>query len=193
VDGEPIEEARVVEMIFLILAGGVDTTTALIAQGIKYLDEHPEDRRRLIDDPSLIANACEEFLRYYTPTQNLARTVTADVEIGGRAMCPGERVLMSWASINHDPAMFDRPNEVIIDRFPNRHAAFGLGAHRCLGSNFTRVEFRIMLEEVLKRMPDYALDPTGTEPYENIGIVNGFRHMAATFTPGTRLGSKLHL
>jgi cytochrome P450 len=94
----------------------------------------------------------------------------------------GERLLLCWASANHDPDAFELPNEIRLDRFPNRHAAFGLGAHRCLGSNFARAETAIVLEEVLRRMPDYRLDDT--QRYQSIGIVNGWVRMPATFTPG---------
>ena len=182
VEGEPISQQYIIEMIYLILAGGVDTTTALLGHAFRHLSADSVDRELLLAHPDLIPSACEEFLRYFSPTQNLARTVTRKVEVAGHLMSPGERVLMSWAAINHDPAEFERPNDLILDRIPNRHAAFGLGAHRCLGSNFTRIEFRIIMEEVLKRMPDFTVDESRTVPYATIGAVNGFRSMPATFT-----------
>jgi cytochrome P450 len=189
VDGEKLPDERVVEMCHLVIAGGVDTTTSLIACALDYLDQNRAARQRLIDDPALIPSACEEFLRYYSPTQALARTATRDVEIGGQLIRAGDRVLISWASADHDPTAFEHPDEIVLDRFPNRHAAFGLGAHRCLGSNFARAEFTIMLEQVLARMPDYTLDRAGTEHYESIGVVNGFVKMPATFTPGAKVGT----
>jgi cytochrome P450 len=188
IDGAPIPDDEIVEMCNLVLAGGVDTTTGLIGHALHYLDQHPEVRPRLLDDPAFMASAVEEWLRYYSPTQALARTANRDVAVGGRLVKQGERVLMCWAAANHDPAAFDDHDQIVLDRFPNRHAAFGLGAHRCLGSNFTRAEITIVLEEVLRRLPDYRLVPGAAAPYEDIGTVNGWARMPATFTPGTRVG-----
>ena len=123
----------------------------------------------------------------------MPRTVTRDVELAGQHLAAGDRVLLSWAAANRDGAVFDRPDDFIIDRFPNRHAAFGLGMHRCLGSNFARAEFRIVLGEVLRRMPDYRIDFERTERYESIGNVNGYVRMPVTFTPGPRVGTSLVL
>jgi cytochrome P450 len=111
------------------------------------------------------------------------------VEIGGYELQLGDRVLLSFASANLDPEEFENPEEIVLDRFPNRHQAFGLGLHRCLGSNFTRMEFRVVMEEVLQRLPDFVVDPAGSERYASIGIVNGWATMPATFTPGSRKGS----
>ncbi len=187
--GEFLSEQRITEFCSLIIGGGNDTTTSLLAQSFSWLSEHPAQRDWLREDPTRIKGACEEFLRYFTPTQALARTIRQPVEIGGYELLPGDRVLLSFASANLDPEEFDRPDEIILDRFPNRHQAFGLGLHRCLGSNFTRMEFRVVLEEVLERLPDFVVDPSGSERYESIGIVNGWATMPATFTPGARRGS----
>jgi cytochrome P450 len=188
IEGAPIPDDEIVEICSLVLGGGVDTTTGLIGHALNYLDQHPEVRPRLHDDPAFMASAVEEWLRYYSPTQALARTATRDVEVGGQLVKEGERVLICWAAANHDPDAFDRHDEIVLERFPNRHAAFGLGAHRCLGSNFTRAEITIVLEEVLRRMPDYKLVPGGAVHYEDIGTVNGWARMPATFTPGPRVG-----
>jgi cytochrome P450 len=188
-NGELLPEHRITEFCSLIIGGGNDTTTSLLSQAFIWLSEHPDQRDWLREDTTRIKTACEEFLRYFTPTQALARTVTRSVEIGGYELQPGDRVLLSFASANQDPEEFENPDEIILDRFPNRHQAFGLGLHRCLGSNFTRMEFRVVLEEVLERLPDFVVDPAGSERYESIGIVNGWATMPATFTPGTRKGS----
>jgi cytochrome P450 len=188
-NGELLPEHRITEFCSLIIGGGNDTTTSLLAQAFIWLSEHPTQRDWLREDPSRLKGACEEFLRYFTPTQALARTVTKPVEIGGYELQSGDRVLLSFASANQDPAEFESPDEIILDRFPNRHQAFGLGLHRCLGSNFTRMEFRVVLEEVLQRLPDFVVDRAGSERYESIGIVNGWATMPATFTPGTPKGS----
>jgi cytochrome P450 len=188
-NGELLPEHRITEFCSLIIGGGNDTTTSLLAQAFIWLSEHPDQRDWLREDPARIKGACEEFLRYFTPTQALARTIRKPVDIGGYELQPGDRVLLSFASANLDPEEFENPDEIVLDRFPNRHQAFGLGLHRCLGSNFTRMEFSVVLEEVLKRLPDFVVDRSASEAYESIGIVNGWATMPATFTPGTRQGS----
>jgi cytochrome P450 len=145
-DGELLPEQRINEFCSLIIGGGNDTTTSLLAQAFQWLSEHPAQRDWLREDPKRIMGACEEFLRFFTPTQALGRTVRKPVEIGGYELQPGDRVLLSFASANLDPDEFDSPDEIVLDRFPNRHQAFGLGLHRCLGSNFTRMEFRVVME-----------------------------------------------
>ena len=137
--------------------------------------------------------ACEEYLRYFTPVQGLSRNVTAPCRVGGAEMNPPERIWMSWASANLDPQVFDAPEEIRLDRFPNRHAAFGLGAHRCLGSNVARVVWSIVVGEVLRRLPDYEIDESGTVKYPSIGVVNGWASMPARFSPGPRIGTSLAL
>jgi cytochrome P450 len=188
-DGSQLSGQTIAEICTLIIGGGDDTTTGLVANALIWLSGHPDQQDWLREDLSRLGPACEEFLRYFTPTQGLARTVRKPVDIGGQRLDPGDRVWLSFASANQDPQEFERPDEVILDRFPNRHQAFGLGLHRCLGSNFTRMEFRVMLEEVLTRAPDFAVDAAASERYENIGIVNGWKTVPATFTPGTRRGS----
>ena len=193
IEGDPLPDQRIVEILFLVVAGGVDTTTALLSHAFLNLHDDPARRDMLIADPSLLPVACEEFLRYYSPTQTNARTVTHDVEMAGQRLAAGDRVLLSWAAANRDGAVFDDPNEFVIDRFPNRHSAFGLGIHRCLGSNFARAEFRIILGEVLRRMPDYRVDVDRSERYESIGNVHGYVRMPATFNPGSRVGTSFVL
>jgi cytochrome P450 len=193
IEGRPIPDSTLIEICSLIVHGGVDTTTSLLANTFEYLERSPADRQRLINDPGLIFSAGEEFLRYYCPVQMLARTATHDVELGGQQIRAGERIGLWWAAANHDPAVFNHPEQIILDRFPNRHAAFGLGIHRCLGSNFARAQYAIVLEEVLKRMPDYRLKREQAEHYESIGTVNGYVKVPATFTPGKRLGAPVEI
>ncbi|MGE0384741.1 MAG: cytochrome P450 [Gammaproteobacteria bacterium] len=189
VEGAKIPDETIVDICNLILGGGLDTTTGLMGHGLDYLGRHPQLRARLLADPKLIMmNFCEELLRFNTPTQALSRTATKDVEVGGQKIKAGERLLICWASANHDESKFDKPEEFNIDRFPNLHQAFGLGGHRCLGSTFARYEFSIAVEQVLKRMPDYRL-AEGAEHYQSIGVVNGWHRLPATFTPGARVGA----
>lgn len=190
VDGQPLSDMTISNIVNLVIAGGVDTTTALTANALIHLYRHPDDRERLRAEPDARALATEEFLRYFSPIQALARTVTVDTELEGHRMKAGERVLVCWAGANQDPAMFDRPDEVVLDRFPNRHTSFGLGLHRCVGSNLARAEFRVMLDVVLERLPDYQVDEDALEPYPSLGIVNGWISAPATFTPGPSVGAE---
>jgi cytochrome P450 len=193
IDGAKVTDQRALEMISLVIVGGNDTTTNLLAGALHWLWEHPVERAELAAYPSLLQPACEEFLRVFAPTQALARTCTRDVEIAGHQLKAGDRVLMAFASANFDPEVFDDPEQVRLDRFPNRHTSFGLGRHRCSGSNLARMVFSVVVEEVLKRMPEYELDAVGCQAYDNIGIVNGWARLPATFSPVEPLGSDFDL
>jgi cytochrome P450 len=189
--GKPLPDEGIVGTVGLLIGGGFDTTTSLIAGSLDWLDDRVEERRRLVDDAELLASATEEFVRYFTPAQGGGRTITEDCEIAGFRFSAGDRVFLSYAMCNHDPAVFPDPDEIVLDRFPNPHSAFGLGAHRCIGSNLARLDFKIMLREVLRRMPDYRIERAGRVQYESIGVINGFQHLPATFTPGRREGPPL--
>ncbi|MGD9704254.1 MAG: cytochrome P450 [Acidimicrobiia bacterium] len=191
IDGEPLPDDKLFGTLFLLIAGGLDTTTALTANAMNWLARNPAERERLRNDRGLLDMATEEFLRCFSPSQGDARTVTRDCVVAGYEFKEHERVLLSFAMPNRDPRVFDEPDELRIDRFPNRHAAFGLGNHRCLGSNVARTQFKAMLWGALQRLGDFDADPTGAERYESIGIINGWRHMPATFPPGEREGPGL--
>ena len=191
IDGEPLSHQRIQDLSFNILAGGVDTTTALTSNALVYLARNPADRQRLIEDPALLPFACEEFLRFYSPIPALCRTATADTEINGWQIGKGERVLLAYAAGNRDPEAFEDPESVRLDRFPNKHVGFGAGMHRCLGSFLARMMFQEMVSEVLKRMPDYELIEEDLRPYPSIGGVNGWVSIPARFTPGMKLGAAI--
>jgi cytochrome P450 len=175
----------------LLIGGGFDTTTSLTSHALQWLNTHPDQRQRLLDDSDLLDTATEEFVRYATPAQGGGRTITQDCEFSGHSFRAGDRVWMAYGLANHDPAAFEEPDEIALDRFPNRHAGFGLGVHRCIGSNLARMTFKTMLTAILERLPDYTLDPSGAVRYEDIGTINGFQHLPATFTPGSRRGPTL--
>jgi cytochrome P450 len=175
-------------MIELLISGGVGTTASLVSQTLVHLARHPGQRQRLIDEPDLMPRAVEEFLRAFSPTQALARTVTRDVEFRGCPMRKGDRALLAWSSANRDPAQFDCPDEVDLDRWPNRHTAFGMGVHRCAGAHLGRAIARELLGQILRRMPDYRIDESGLETYAHQGVNAGYQRIPATFTPGPRLG-----
>jgi len=192
IDGEPAPDVEVLGMLGLVIGGGFDTTTALTAHALEWLSKHPDQRERLSKDrDSLLDPATEEFLRFFTPAPGDGRTFSEDVEVEGNQFKYGERLWISWAMANRDPSVFHDPNDVVLDRKGNRHFSFGLGVHRCVGSNVARTVFKSMVTAVLDRMPDYECDPAGTVHYDTIGVIQGMRHLPTTFTPGPRLGAGL--
>lgn len=185
-DGEPLPEPLIVELAFMILNGGTDTTTALIAHLLLHLDRHQSDRDRLMAEPELIGPAVQELIRYYSPATGIARTVTAPLTLSGTKLEPGDRLLLALGSANNDERRFPDAERVIIDREPNLHIAFGSGLHRCLGADLASTEMEVLLAEVLTRLGDYTIDQTGVAGYPSIPLVNGFSSMPATFAPGRR-------
>lgn len=188
VDGKPISDTAVMEMVTLLIAGGVDTTTSLTGQAIRYLYEHPEQLAYVQGGRQQQQRATEEFLRAFCPVTALARTVMKPVRIGDRDLRPGDRVMLAWYAANRDPAEFPAPDEIRLDRFPNRHTAFGLGIHRCLGSNVARVAFEEMTRQIFARLRDLRIDTAAARPYPAIGINSGWSSLPATFTPGPVTG-----
>jgi cytochrome P450 len=187
VDGRTVTDEEVYSMVDLLLSGGVGTTASLVSNTVVWLYQHPQARQRLADDPSLMDKAIEEFLRFFSPTQALARTVAHDSEFQGCPMKAGDRVLLAWSSANRDAEQFDNPDEVDITRWPNRHVAFGLGVHRCAGSHLGRALAMEMLTQIVTRMGDYVVDLDALEPYPHQGTNNGWQRIPATFTPGPRI------
>jgi cytochrome P450 len=182
--GRQMTDEEIVSLCGTIINGGVDTTTALVANAVEYLDRNHDLRRELVEAPERIPLAAEEFLRYFSPVQSFARTVVDETELGGQHLHRGDRVLVCFGAANRDESEFPNADEFVADRTPNRHMSFGLGKHRCIGSTFARTEFVVMLEQILARMPDYVIDRDRTEAYPSHGIVRGYIQMPATFTPG---------
>jgi cytochrome P450 len=180
-DGAPLTEKHILGTCFLLLLAGIDTTWSSIGAGLWHLATHRDDLDRLVREPELIPTAIEEFLRAYAPV-TMAREVVAEVEVGGRTLCPGERVLLTFPAGNRDPEHFDDPDEVRIDRLHNRHTAFGAGIHRCLGSNLARMELRVALEEWLARIPSFHL-VEGAYVEWNGGQVRGPRTVPVVLDP----------
>lgn len=191
-NGQPISDMDALGMLSLIIGGGFDTTTALTAHALEWLSENPDKRELLSRERDLMLDsATEEFLRYFTPAPGDGRTFAQDCEVGGKRFAEGERLWLSWAMANRDPEVFDNPNEIDMERRGNRHYSFGLGVHRCIGSNMARMVFKRMLLAVFDRMPDYRCNPEDAVHYDTIGVIQGMRHLPATFTPGPRLGAGL--
>jgi cytochrome P450 len=157
--GQKLEPAHVAGTMALLLIAGIDTSWSAIGASLWHLAQHPADRERLAAEPALVPTAAEEFLRAYAPV-TMARLVREDMHWHGADMKAEDWILLSFPAANRDPAQFDRADEVVIDREVNRHAAFGLGIHRCLGSHLARMELRVALETWMERIPDFTLaDP----------------------------------
>ena len=176
-NGVPFEENHVLGTLNLLMIAGIDTTWSAIGASIMHLGRHPADRARLIAKPDLMPTAIEELLRAYSPV-TMAREVKKDVELGGCPMKAGDMVLLSFPAGNRDPAMFPDADRVVLDRQENRHGAFGLGIHRCVGSNLARMEMQVAIEEWLKRIPDYRVD--GKVTWSD-GTVRGPRTLPVVF------------
>ena len=159
IDGEPLSLFHVGRTVALLLIAGIDTTWSAIGASLWHLASNPDDRERLVREPALVPTAVEELLRAYAPV-TMARLVRDDYEFEGCPMKAEDWILLSFPAANRDPEAFDRADEVVLDRQPNRHAAFGLGAHRCAGSHLARMEIRVALEEWLATFPSFGLvDP----------------------------------
>jgi cytochrome P450 len=159
IDGQKLQPEHVAGTMILLMVAGIDTTWSAIGASLWHLAQHPEDRKRLAAEPELMDTAMEEFLRAYAPV-TMARLVAKDFEFEGCPFKEGDWLLLPFPAANRDPAVFPDADEVHIDRIENRHSAFGLGIHRCLGSNLARMELRVALEEWIKRYPDFELsDP----------------------------------
>ncbi len=178
-DGQPLSDGHVLGSLRLLLIAGIDTTWSAIGSSLWHLAKTPADRARLIVEPALLPSAIEEFLRAFSPV-TMAREVMKETEISGCPVKPGNMVLLSFPAANRDPAMFPDADKVVIDRKENRHAAFGLGIHRCVGSNLARMEMTVAIEEWLKRIPDFRLDPAGEVTWSE-GTVRGPRQLPLLF------------
>jgi len=178
-DGQPLDDGHVMGSLRLLLIAGIDTTWSAIGSCLWHLANHPADRARLIADPGLMPIAVEELLRAYSPV-TMAREVVKETVVEGCPMKPGNMVLLSFPAANRDPAVFPDADKVVLDRKENRHAAFGLGIHRCVGSNLARMEMTVALEEWLKRIPEFRLDPAGEVKWSQ-GTVRGPRQLPLLF------------
>lgn len=185
VEGHEITIDDISEQVGLILAGGIDTTSSLITNTMMWLADHPVERDLLAADPTRWDLATEEFLRYFSPVLSLARTTTEVCPVGQRELAAHDRALLCWGAANHDPAEFADPETVVIDRFPNRHVAFGVGAHRCIGSNIARIVFKGAMQQIVARMPDYEVFVDRAVKYPSVSVANGWLHVPARVRRGS--------
>jgi cytochrome P450 family 142 subfamily A polypeptide 1 len=167
----------------LLVDGGAETTRTVITGAVLALIEHPEQYRRLVEDPSLLPVAVEEFIRWVTPILNMRRTATLDTAIAGTTVKTGDELLLMYPSANQDESVFGEPHAFDVGRDPNPHVAFGFGTHFCLGAALARLEIRVMFEELLPRLGNLRL-AAGTTP-ERIpnAFVRGFRSLHVEFDP----------
>jgi len=158
--GRKLEPSHVAGTMALLLIAGIDTTWSAIGASLWHLAKEPADRERIVAEPDLLPTAMEEFLRAYAPV-TMARLVKNDMQWNGVDMKADDWILLSFPAANRDPAQFEKAADVVIDREVNRHAAFGLGIHRCVGSHLARMELRVALEVWLARIPVFTLaDPS---------------------------------
>jgi cytochrome P450 len=172
---QPLTPQHVTGTIILLLIAGIDTTWSAIGSSIWHLATNPVDRRRLVDNPALMPTAIEEFLRAYAPV-TMARVVKEDYNFHGAEMKENDWVLLPFPAANRDPNEFPDADKVLIDREVNRHAAFGLGIHRCLGSNLARLELRVAVEEFIAAFPDFEL-AINEEVKWSVGQIRGPREL----------------
>jgi cytochrome P450 len=151
-----------------------------MAGAIHHLATHQAERDMLVDNPDLIPRAVEEFARIFPPVVALGRTCTADVEVAGTELKEGDFVMLGYAAASRDPRVVENPQEIDITRDTVLHSAFGVGPHRCIGSNLARLELKVVLEEWLKRVPDFGLKP-GTAPLTETGILRTMKDLYLVF------------
>jgi len=161
VKGEEISDAEIAGFCSLLHDASQNTTMNMISNSVIALARHPEQRRKLIDDPSRWNDAVEELLRYISPVQGLARTTTRDVEIAGVTIPKGEQVLLLYGAANHDENFCARPEELDFDRIVKAHNAFGHGIHHCLGHAVARLETRVSLQVLLENLGEWRVDEAG--------------------------------
>jgi cytochrome P450 len=169
----------------LVISGGVNTTAVLAAHTLCYLDRHRDVHEQLLVDDRLMRTTTEEMLRHSCPILAIGRRAADDTELGGQQIRAGDNVMLGWVAGNHDAERFDAPDEIQLDRWPNPHLAFGLGPHRCIGSNLARAMFSTMIRTLLRRVPDYRV--TSAVPLDARPIDNAFKRVDIEFTPGPRV------
>lgn len=184
VDGQLLSDDQIFRTLFIILFGGLDTTSAVMLESLLFLARNPEEGQKLLSGERDWATAIEEFVRFTSPIQGLRRTVKKETEIDGQALSMGDWVFVLHGSANRDPDVYADANRCLLDRKPNNHLAFGGGAHICLGRNLARLEIKILLKAVLTRLGN--LRPAdGFEPDYLVGEARGMKALPVTFVPGT--------
>ena len=156
-EGQRLTDREIYSFCTLLFGAGFETTADALSVMLWYLAQHPSEFQRLKTDPGFISTAVEEFLRFASPIQIFARNAARDVDVHGNVIPQGDVVALSFGSANHDPAVFENPEQCLIDRFPNKHLAFGAGIHLCLGAPVARLELQVTLEMLVKHVNNIAI------------------------------------
>jgi cytochrome P450 len=189
VDGRRLTTDEVTELVYMLLNGGVDTSTAVIAHLFLRLDEHPAERQELLAHPERIPAYIDDIVRWMTPGTGVARTVAVETELHGVRLHPGDRLFLALGGANNDPEVFPDPDLVTTEPREVPNLAFGTGAHRCVGASLAGAEIATLARHVLDRMPDYRIDRAAVVAYPTIPAVAGYIAMPATFAPSPTVGS----
>jgi cytochrome P450 len=187
VEGEKLTDEELMGFCLLLLIASIDTSQKAIGSMLWELATRPDFRQCLADDPALIPSAVEEFLRAWAPVQP-ARRATRDTEVCGIQFKEGDQLLVLLGAANRDEREFPDANETVLDRTPNRHLTFGTHIHRCLGSHIARLEMKVLLEELLRRLPDFELQENAEVEWSK-GQVQGVVKVPVRYAPGTREGA----
>ena len=181
--GEELTDEDLILFLVLLVVAGNETTRNALTGGLAAFSEFPEEKQKLLDDPSLIDLAVDEIVRYVSPVISFQRTVTEAHTYGGVDFAAGDRVFMLYQSANRDAAVFDDPDTFRIDRSPNPHLGFGIGTHYCLGANLAKAEIKVVFEELFRRLPDIRV-ADGAVPTRNASsLVIALNHLPAVFSP----------
>ena len=181
VDGERLSDDEIVDICYLLVIAGLDTVASSLSCIVAWFAQHPDERDRVVNDPSLLPAAIEELMRFESPVILGHRWIAENVDVNGRTFPAGTKVEVLWASANVDPAAIGDPLRVDFDRTDNRHLAFASGFHRCLGSHLARLELRTAIEELHRRIPDYRISPGSDVVYLNYGV-RAALHLPLSFT-----------
>ena len=179
VDGAPLPERDMAGYYIIVATAGHDTTSASTAGAMQALAQDPEQWAKVKADPSLLAGIVEEAIRWTTPVQHFMRTAAEDVELGGQQIRKGDWLMINYVAANHDPAQFENPRKFDAARSPNRHLAFGAGAHQCLGLHLARLEMKILFETLLDRIESIEL--AGEPKRATSTFVGGLKTLPVTF------------
>ncbi len=183
---DPLGDDELNLFLTVLLIAGNETTRNAITGGMLALSRFPEERQRLVDnldDDAFVDLAVDELIRWVSPVIGFTRTVTEDHERRGTRLRAGDEVLMLYQSANRDASVFDRPDELILDRDPNPHLAFGIGPHFCLGANLARLEVKTVFQELFRRLPDIHVPDDARRTRGASGLVIALQHLPARFTP----------
>jgi len=181
IDGEKLNEIEFCSFFLLLAVAGNETTRTVTTNGMKALLEHPDQLRRLVDNPSLVPLAVEEFVRFDPAVHYFRRTATDDTELRGRKITKGQKVVMWYPSANRDEEIFSEPDRFDVGRENNQHLAFGIGEHFCLGANLARLELVVIFQEMLKRLKNPRLASQPRRLRSN--FINGVKEMRIEFDP----------